>query len=99
MKKLSAFASSVVIGASLEITLCAVAVILIITGGMGPCGPSGDFPAWLTAAHVPGVFVSSLVFPDPTLLRLPIIVVITAAQFSLIAWFAFWAARESRRQP
>src|SRR5580700_2085814 len=79
------FLLSLMVGCGVEALLCGVGLVSILTGGVGPCGPTGTFPWWLVLVHRPGIWFSNIVPEEHWFLRFTIMIVTTTTVLSVIA--------------
>ena len=73
-------------GVVIESALCVVAVVSVLAGGFGPCGPSGDAPGFVRVIHQPGFWLAGLLVGDYNLISIPLAVVVTTVLLSVLAF-------------
>jgi hypothetical protein len=55
---------AVVIGVTVELVLCGISVVSVLSGGFGPCGPTGEAPTFVRVIHQPGFCLAGLLVED-----------------------------------
>ena len=83
MKTIGTFWLALAAGAVMEGALCG---LFAAFGSFGPCGPGNDTTGVLLLIHLPGIRVAESVLPQSSSLQLPVIIVVTAALFSVVAF-------------
>jgi hypothetical protein len=73
-------------GVAIETVLCVISVVSVLTGGFGPCGPTGDAPVFVRVIHQPGTWLAGLSVEDSDPSYLPLIVLITTIFLSILAY-------------
>lgn len=86
MKKIPAILLAAICGVVIEPALCVIAVVFVLAGGFGPCGPSGDVPGFIKVIHQPGFWLSGLLVEDSTPSYLLLSVMITTVLLSIAAF-------------
>jgi hypothetical protein len=74
-------------GIAAETVLGVVAVVSILCGGIGPCGPTGNVPIPISAIHQPGFWISGYLVGDSSPSYLLLAVAITVTLLSIPAYF------------
>lgn len=99
MIKIPTILLAAIIGAVIEFILCVISVISVLTGGIGPCGPTRDVPGFVSIIHQPGFWISGLLVGDYNLLNLPLAVVFTTVFLSLLAFVVLRFGIRKKQNP
>jgi hypothetical protein len=83
MKKIPTFWLALIAGGVLEGAICGLAAMF---ARLGPCGPSNDFTGFLLLIHLPGIWIAGGLLSAESSLQLPVIIVVTAALWSVMAF-------------
>ena len=83
MKTIGTFWLALAAGAVMEGALCG---LFAACGSFGPCGPGNDTTGVLLLIHLPGIRVAESVLPQSSSQQLPVIIVVTAALFGVVAF-------------
>lgn len=86
MRKIPTMLVAAIWGVAIESALCVVAVVSVLAGGFGPCGPTGDVPGFVRVIHQPGFWVSSVLVGDYNLISVPLAVMVTTVLLSVVAF-------------
>ena len=86
MRKLPTILLAAISGIAIEVALCATVVISAFTGGIGPCGPTGNAAAFVAVIHQPGFLLAGLLVENSSPLYLLLAVAITAVLLSVLAF-------------
>ena len=73
---------AVIAGAVVEAVCCG---LFAAFGRLGPCGSGNDITEILFVLHIPGITVAEAL-PDSTWMHLPVVVVVAAALWSIVAF-------------
>ena len=91
MRKIPTTLLAIISGVAVEATLCVISVATVLTGGIGPCGLTGDAPGFVRVVHQPGFWLAGALVADSGPLYLPLAVVFTTIFLSLVAWIVLRA--------
>jgi hypothetical protein len=86
LKKIPTVLLATISGVAIESVLCVIALISVFAGGVGPCGPSGNAPAFVRIIHQPGFLLAGLFVEDSSPLYLLLTVASTAVLLSILAY-------------
>jgi len=86
MRKIPTILLATIWGVAIEAVLCVIAVVSVLAGGFGPCGPSGDAPGFVRVIHQPGFWLSSILVGDDNLISIPLAVMVTTVLLSILAF-------------
>jgi hypothetical protein len=70
------------LGGIIEGALCGLAAMF---GSFGPCGPGNNITGLLFVLHIPSISVAEVLLPQNTLLELPVVILVSAALWSVVA--------------
>ena len=77
-----------------ECLMCGFSVAYVLTGGVGPCGPTRDVPGIVRLIHRPGSWLAGLLVPDNSPLHLLMSLAATTVLLSLLAYTVLWRLHE-----
>lgn len=99
MIKIPRILLAAILGLAVESALCVISVASVLAGGVGPCGPTGNAPAFVSVIHQPGFWLAGFFVEDSSPLYLPLAVAVTAVLLSVVAFIIlrFNARRERNR--
>jgi hypothetical protein len=95
MKTIRIFWLALAAGAVMEAALCGVFAMF---GRLGPCGPGNDVTGVVLLIHLPAIRVAESILPQSSVF-LPMVVVVTAALFSIGAFVVISAIRTFYARP
>ena len=72
----------------IEIFLCGFSVVYILTGGVGPCGPTRDVPGFIRLLHQPGSWLAGLLAGESNAFHFLLSLFATTVVFSGLAYIA-----------
>jgi len=85
MRKIPTILLAVMIGVAIEAALCVISVVVVLAGGFGPCGPTGDAPSFVRVIHQPGFWLAGFLVEDSSPSYLLLAVGITTVFLSILA--------------
>jgi hypothetical protein len=94
------FLRAVKFGSTIEAGLGMVAVVSVLAGGIGPCGPTGDVPLAVSLIHKPGAWMAGLLVGRYSLMNDLLTITLTTMLLSAASYAVIEvAARHDRQQP
>ena len=99
MKKIPTILLAAMIGVSTEAALCVISAVSVLAGGIGPCGPTGDVPIFVSVIHQPGFWLSGCLVEDSSPLYLVLSVVVTTVMLCVLAYIALRISHERHKKP
>jgi hypothetical protein len=90
VKKIPPFWLALIVGGIIEGVVCGLAAMF---ARFGPCGAGNDFTVVLLLIHSPGFWIADSFLPRGSWLELPVIIVVTGALWSTVAFMVIGAAR------
>jgi hypothetical protein len=86
MPRFNTILQGVACGVSIEFVLCVITVVSVLSGGIGPCGPTGDVPIFVSVVHQPGFWLSGCLVADSSPMYIVLSVAVTTVLLSIVSY-------------
>jgi len=87
LQKVPTLLFALIIGFAAEMCFGAISVVAVLSGGIGPCGFTGEAPGFIRIIHQPGSWAAGLLVADSSPAYLPLVVLNTTVFLSFLAFF------------
>jgi hypothetical protein len=88
MENLQKIRRAAALGVIIECFLCGFSVVYILTGGVGPCGPTREVPSFVRLIHQPGSWLAGLLVGDSNALDFLLSLATTTVMLGVLAYIA-----------
>ena len=85
-------------GVIIESVLCGISVVSVLSGGFGPCGPTGDVSGFVRVIRQPGFWLSGCLVEDSSPMYLVLSVAATTMMLSILAYIILRVVHKRNRK-